>query len=69
MVNPDDNKSIDISFLNPEFMFGALFADSMDTMTTEQIEVFNTIIYNINGDLKTIVDYTMEHNVTGFDVV
>ncbi len=66
-VNPDDNKTIDISFLNPEFMFGAMFADGMAKMTDEQIAEFNIIIDNINGDLKTIVDYAMEHNVTGFD--
>ncbi len=68
-VNPDDNKTIDISFLNPEFMFSAMFADGMAVMTAEQITGFNKIIDNINGDLKAIVDYAMEHNVTGFDGV
>ncbi|WP_415406814.1 hypothetical protein ACLHDG_13765 [Sulfurovum sp. CS9] len=63
-VNPDDNKTIDISILNPEFMFGALFADGMEKMTVDEIAGFNTIIDNINGDLKTIVDYAMENNVT-----
>lgn len=63
-VNPDDNTSIDISFLNPEFMFGALFADGMVGMTAEQIAYFDNIIGNINGDLKKIVDYAMEHNVS-----
>ena len=65
-VNPDDNTSIDISFLNPEFMFGAMFADGLAEMNTTQIADFNTIIDNINGDLKTIVDYAMEHNVSSF---
>jgi len=65
-VNPDDNKSINVSLLNPEFMFGALFADGMNTMSAEEVTAFGTIINNINGDLKTIVDYTMEHNITGF---
>jgi len=68
-VNPDDNKTIDISILNPEFMFGAMFADGMVSMSAEEIAGFNTIIDNINGDLKTIVDYTMENNVTGFNGV
>ena len=63
-VNPDDNKTIDISILNPEFMFGALFADGMANMTPEEIDGFNTIIDNINADLTTIVDYAMENNVT-----
>ncbi|WP_373029532.1 hypothetical protein [Sulfurovum sp.] len=63
-VNPDDNTTIDISFLNPEFMFGALFADGMANMTQEEIDGFNTIIENINGDLKTIVDYAVDNNIT-----
>jgi len=66
-VNPDDNKTIDISILNPEFMFGALFSDGMAKMTADEIAAFNTIIDNINGDLKQIVDYAMDKNVTGFD--
>jgi len=66
-VNPDNNNTIDVSFLNPEFMFGALFADSMEDMTAEEVAAFNTIIDNINGDLKTIVDYAMDNNVTDID--
>jgi uncharacterized protein (DUF302 family) len=66
-VNPENNTTIDISFLNPEFMFGAMFADGMEKMTNQEIAAFDTIINNINGDLKKIVDYAMEHNVTGFD--
>ncbi len=67
VVNPDDNKTIDITFLNPEFMFGAMFEDALSGMTGDETAAFNTIIGNINGDLKTIVDYAMENNVTGFD--
>ncbi len=63
-VNPDDNKTIDISFLNPEFMFGAMFADGLAGMTPDEEAYFGNIINNINGDLKTIVDYAMENNVT-----
>ena len=63
-VNPDNNNTIDVSFLNPEFMFGALFADGMAKMTADEIAGFNVIIDNINGDLKQIVDYAMEHNVS-----
>lgn len=63
-VNPDNNKTIDISFLNPEFMFGALFADAMGGMNDSDKAAFGTIINNINNDLKTMVDYTMEHNIT-----
>ena len=45
-------------------MFGALFADGMAKMTADEIAGFNVIIDNINGDLKQIVDYAMEHNVS-----
>ena len=65
-VNPDNNNTIDVSFLNPEFMFGALFADAMADMNATTLAEYNTIIDNINGDLKKIVDYAMENNVTGF---
>jgi len=63
-VDPSDNTKIEVSFLNPEFMFGAMFADGLANMTTEEVDAFNIIIDNINGDLKTIVDYAMEHNVS-----
>lgn len=63
-VNPDDNKSIDVSVLNPDFMFKALFADGMADMNTTTIAGFQTIIDNINGDLNKIVEYTMEQNGT-----
>ena len=66
-VNPEDATKIDISILNPEFMFGAMFADGMANMSADEITAFNTIISNINGDLKQIVDYAMEHSVDGFD--
>jgi len=41
-----------------------MFADGMANMTAQEISGFNIIIDNINGDLKTIVDYAMENNVT-----
>lgn len=59
----DANNSIEISFLNPEFMFGALFADGMVGMDQEQLAYFGQLIKNINGDLKTIVDYAIEHHI------
>ena len=66
-VNPKDKNSIDISILNPEFMFGALFADAMEKMSEAEIVGFKQIIDNINDDLKTIVDYTMDNNVSIID--
>jgi uncharacterized protein (DUF302 family) len=66
-VNPDDNKSMDISILNPDFMFNALFADGMEKMDADTIAEFQNIINNINGDLKMIVGYAMEHNISDID--
>jgi len=63
-VNPDDNKTLDVSILNPEFMFKGLFADGMADMNATQIAGFENIINNINADLLTIVDYAFEHNVS-----
>ena len=63
-VDPNDNTKIEVSILNPEFMFEAMFADGLATMTADEVAGFNTIISNINGDLKKIVDYAMENNVT-----
>jgi len=65
-VDPNDSKRIVASILKPAFMFKNLFADSMIGMTDDQKAAFDVVINNIQGDLKTIVDYTMENNVTGF---
>jgi len=67
-VNPDDNKTIDVSILNPEFMFGALFADAMRDMNQTQIDYYTDIIDNINSDLKTIVDYAVDNNISDLDL-
>ena len=66
-VNPDDNTTLDVSILNPDFMFKGLFADGMADMNASQIAGFQNIIDNINADLLTIVDYAFEHNVTDID--
>jgi len=64
----DDNKTIDVSILNPEFMFGALFADAMRDMNQTQIDYYTDIIDNINSDLKTIVDYAVDNNISDLDL-
>jgi len=65
-VDPKDNKKIVVSILKPAFMFKNLFADSMIGMNKEEQKVFQTVINNIQLDLKTIVEYTMDYNVDGF---
>jgi uncharacterized protein (DUF302 family) len=66
-VNPDNNNSINVAILNPDFMFNALFSDGMAKMSSEEITAFQVIIDNINGDLSTMVDYAIEHKVEGLD--
>jgi len=67
-VNPDNNRSINISILNPDFVFNALFFDSMKDMSSSQIAEFQVMIDNINGDLSMIIDYAIEHKLTGLYV-
>lgn len=66
-INPDNNQSINVAILNPDFMFNALFADGMADMNQSAITEFENIIDNINGDLEMMVDYAVEHNIEGLD--
>ena len=66
-VNPDKNNSINISILNPDFMFNALFADGMANMSSSEIAAFQVIINNINKDLEAMVDHTIESKIEGLD--
>jgi hypothetical protein len=49
-------------------MFGALFADAMKDMNQTQIDYYNGIITNINSDLKTIVDYAVDNNISDLNL-
>ncbi len=64
-VSPDDNETIEVSFLNPDFMFKGLFKDGMADMNATQVAGFQNIIDNINGDLKIIVDYAFDNHMSG----
>jgi uncharacterized protein (DUF302 family) len=66
-VNPDDNRSMNISILNPDFMFNALFADGMADMNQSTMSAFKIIIDNINGDLEKIVDYAVDTTLSNLD--
>lgn len=66
-VDPDDNTSINVSFLDPNFMFGALFDDALSQLSDEEKAGFQGIIDNINADLRKMVDYAFENNVTVID--
>jgi len=64
MVNPQNPKKLDVSFLNVKFMFGALFSDALADLSDEEKEAFKQVTVNIEKDLKTIIDYSMENNVS-----
>ncbi len=66
-VQPDDNKTLNVTILNPDFMFNGLFADGMKDMNATTKAGFQNIINNINADLLTIVDYALDNNVSEID--
>jgi len=64
-------QTVTISILNPEFMFGAMFAGAIEsavalgTITTQEMNDFMNLPSVVKGDLLKIVDYAAaEHNLT-----
>ncbi|WP_304299481.1 hypothetical protein [Chromatium okenii] len=58
-----DSKQLLISFLDPHFMFNALFSDAFDNMTAEQLTAFATLPDIVLDDLQIIVDYALDVNL------
>jgi uncharacterized protein (DUF302 family) len=56
IVMGENNNSIDVSYLNPTYMFGVLFADAMANMSDEQKTGFGQVTTSIVSDLKAIVN-------------
>lgn len=54
-----DGSQLVISFLDPHFMFNALFADAFDGMTADQLNAFAALPGAVLNDLRKIVDYTL----------
>lgn len=59
----DSNGELLISYLDPHFMFGTLFKDSLATMSAEELGAFSTLPEIVFNDLKTIVDYTIDNKL------
>lgn len=62
-VNKIDDATLLISFLDPHFMFTALFSDAFKDMTEEELAEFEELPTLVLGDLQTIVQYAIDHNL------
>jgi uncharacterized protein (DUF302 family) len=62
----DGGNTLLISFLDPHFMFTALFSDAFKDMTEEELAAFEELPGLVLGDLQTIVDYALDYNLVGF---
>ena len=52
-----------ISYLDPHFMFGAMFNDAFDTLTEDALEELLALPPKVLADLQTIVAYAIEHEL------
>jgi hypothetical protein len=62
--DPDDtvNETLMVTYLDPHFMFSALFSDAFDSLSEEQLEEFMALPPEVLQDLQTIVAYAFENN-------
>jgi len=60
----DGNESLMVTYLDPHFMFSALFSDAFGDLTEEQLEEFMALPPEVLEDLQTIVDYAFANNLT-----
>ncbi len=63
-LNINENGNLLVSFLDPGFMFGALFAD----MSEDEKAQFGNMPAIVLGDIQTLVDYAIDNNVEGLVV-
>jgi uncharacterized protein (DUF302 family) len=52
----DNNKTLQISYLNPNYMFKVLFADAFESMSNEEKILFSSLPITVLSDLKLIVN-------------
>ena len=57
-----------ISYLNPHFMFNALFSDAFNKMTDEELDAFAALTADVLADLQTIVGYAVEEKLVGLEL-
>lgn len=59
----DGNESLMVTYLDPHFMFSALFSDAFDSLSEEQLEEFMALPPEVLEDLQTIVAYAFANNL------
>jgi uncharacterized protein (DUF302 family) len=59
----DGNESLMVTYLDPHFMFSALFSDAFDDLTEEELDAFMALPPEVLEDLQTIVAYAFEKNL------
>ena len=64
----DGGNTLLISFLDPHFMFTALFSDAFKDMSEEELADFEELPTLVLGDLQTIVDYALDYDLVGFEL-
>ncbi len=52
-----------VTYLDPHFMFSALFSDAFDSLSEEQLEEFMALPPEVLEDLQTIVAYAFANNL------
>jgi len=57
-----------ITYLNPHFMFNALFSDAFNRLSDEELEAFAALTADVLADLQTIVRYALEVNLVDLEL-
>ena len=65
----DTRETLFVSFLEPGFMFTALFKDAFETMTDAEMAAYQALPPAVLGDLKNIVSYALQSDLTGMTLV
>jgi uncharacterized protein (DUF302 family) len=58
----DGNETLLITYLDPHFMFSALFSDAFDTLTEQELEEFMALPPLVLEDLQTVVQDALKRN-------
>jgi len=58
----DGNETLMVTFLDPHFMFSALFSDAFDDLTDEELDAFMSLPTLVLEDLQTIVEHAFRPN-------
>ena len=58
-----ETETLLVSYLDPHFMFGALFSDALADLTEEELEAFEALPGMLLEDLQTVVAYSIKHGL------